>query len=60
LAYFRIRLWAKAPAHYLEAPAGLKITSPKDFQEMRSGFSRADPAKTKAICQFYAQSDRII
>jgi hypothetical protein len=29
LAYFRIRLWAKAPAHYLEAPAGLKITSPQ-------------------------------
>jgi hypothetical protein len=29
----------------MEAPAGLKITSPQDFQEMRSGFSRADPVK---------------
>jgi hypothetical protein len=51
---------ARAPAQYMEAPSGLRITSPKDFHGLSSGFSRADSGESRVFCHFLVQNARII
>jgi len=52
--YFLDSPRAEALAQHMEAPPGLRITSPQDFHVLRSGFSRAESGEPKAICHFKA------